>query len=161
MPTPATLTFKCHVNSTAPAVITVTVDEVPTEFTVQPTIQWVPSSTSEGAQEISVELDPAKLYEENGVIFGNTFNFKINAQGSDVLICGYSITCNNRVQPSVNVPFDIVSQPVWDAQDWQPYDITGHGRPDMAFGGPGSLQILAGQTVEFVGNIKKFIPEPF
>jgi hypothetical protein len=149
MPTPATLTFKCHVNSTAPAVITVTVDEVPTEFTVQPTIQWVPSSTSEGAQEISLELDPAKLYNETDARIENTFNFTINAQGSDVLICGYTST----VTDSGASPFDIVSQPVWDALGWQPYDITGHGA-GLAFEGPGSLQILAGQTVEFVGKIK-------
>ena len=156
MPTPTTLTFKCHVNPTAPAVITVTVDEVPTEFTVQPTIQWVPSSTSEGAQEISLELDPAKLYEENEVRIENTFNFKIKAEGSDVLICGYTTTVTN----SGGRPFDIVSQPVWDAPDWQPYDITGHG-PGLAFEGPGSLQILAGQTVEFVGKILRVQPYPF
>jgi hypothetical protein len=73
-----------------------------------------------------------------------------------VLICGYSITFNNTVLPSANTPFDIVSQPVWDAQDWQPYDITGHGS-GLDFEGPGSLQILAGQTVEFAGKIKKFL----
>jgi hypothetical protein len=156
MPTPATLAFKCHVNSTAPAVITVTVDEVPTEFTVQSTIQWVPSSISEGAQEISLELDPAKLYDETGARIENTFNFTINAQGSDVLICGYTST----VTDSGAVPFDIVSQPVWDAPGWQPYDITGHG-PSLDFEGPGSLQILAGQTVEFVGKIKYIDPNPY
>jgi len=156
MPTPTTLTFKCHVNPTAPAVVTVTVDGVPTEFTVQPTIQWVASSTSEGAQEISLVLDPAKLYEENGVRIENTFNLKINAEGSDVLICGYTSTVTN----SGNTPFDIVSQPVWDTQGWQPYDITGHG-PNLDFEGPGSLQILAGQTVEFVGKIKRVLPYPF
>lgn len=155
MSTPTTLTFKCHVNPTAPAVITVTVDEVPTEFTVQPTIQWVPSSTSEGAQEISLELDPAKLYDGTGARIENTFNFTINAQGSDVLICGYTST----VTYSGTRSFDIVLQPVWDAPDWQPYDITGHG-PGLAFEGPGSLQILAGQTVEFVGKIRKILPYP-
>ena len=157
MSTPTTLTFKCHVNPTAPAVVTVTVDGVPTEFTVQPTIQWVPSSTSEGAQEISLELDPAKLYEENGVRIENTFDFKINAEGSDVLICGYATTVTNSGN---NMPFDIVSQPVWDAPDWQPYDITVHGS-GLDFGGPGSLQILAGQTVEFVGKIPRVLPYPF
>ena len=80
-------------------------------------------------------------------------HFTINAQGSDVLICGYTSTVTN----SGAVPFDIVSQPVWDAPGWQPYDITGHG-PGLAFEGPGSLQILAGQTVQFVGKIRKVLP---
>jgi hypothetical protein len=106
-------------------------------FVVQPTIQWVASSTPVGAQAITVELDPGSATEK-------TFDFSIQAQGSDVLICGYSSFWN----------FDIVSQPVWNQSDWQPYDITGHG-PGLDYPGPGSLQILAGQTVEFTGKIFK------
>jgi hypothetical protein len=140
------LVFKCHVTPPSPAVITVTVDDVVNEFTVQPTINWVDSSNDTGAETIVVDIDIAQLfatieYDEQYNRLPKTCNFKIQAQGSDVLICGYD----------ADFLFDIATQPVWNDPSWQPYDITGHGT-DKEYAGPGSLQILDGQTVEFVGK---------
>jgi len=71
-------------------------------------------------------------------------DLKITAQGSDVLVCGYSMSWGQ---------FRITSQPVWDEAGWQPYDISGHQGDNAQYQGNGSLQILAGQTVEFTGTI--------
>ncbi len=78
----------------------------------------------------------------------NTYDvdLKIAARGNDVLVCGYSIP---RGQ------FRITSQPVWDEDGWQPYDISGHQGDDSQYQGNGSLQILTGQTVEFSGIIMR------
>jgi hypothetical protein len=97
---------------------------------------------------IENNIDATKLYtdisyNEDGVRLAKTFNFKIQVEGSDVLICGYDALC----------PFTIVTQPVWNDPEWQPYDITGHGN-GLAYEGNGSLQIIAGQTVEFTGSIR-------
>ena len=76
----------------------------------------------------------------------NTYDvdLKINAEGSDVLVCGYFMPQG---------VFQITGQPVWDEDGWRPYDIAGHQGDGAQYQGNGSLQILAGQTVEFSGTI--------
>jgi len=144
------LIIKCHVTPPSPAVMTITVDDVATEYTVQPTINWVPSSSDDGATKIRVNLAYEKFFNYESDI--TTFNFKINVKDSNVLICKYDGFWPRT--GDIRWGFDIVSQPVWNDPNWQPYDITGHG-PDLDLAGPGSLQILDGQTVEFVGQLKR------
>jgi hypothetical protein len=101
----------------------------------------VPSSSTTGAHRISWDIEIATPVSDT-----NTYDvdLKINAEGSDVLVCGYFMP------QSV---FQITSQPVWDEDGWQPYDIAGHQGDGAQYQGNGSLQILAGQTVEFSGTI--------
>ena len=135
------LELDCHVRPGANAVIVVSVGQTNYEFELAPTINWVPSSSSAGAHRISMDIEIATPISDT-----NTYNvdLKINAEGSDVLVCGYSMP------QSV---FQIASQPIWDEDGWQPYDIAGHQGEDAQYQGNGSLQILAGQTVEFGGAI--------
>jgi len=131
----STLELSCHVKPTTPALLTITVNGTETQFELSPTINWVPSSTNENSYKIRVPLDISN---------GNTFDFKINAERSDVLVCNYQLSKGH---------FQISTQPVWNVPGWQPYDIAGHQGDNAQFQGNGSLQILDGQTVEFTGLV--------
>ena len=137
-----TLNLDCHVRSGANATVTISVNETDYNFNLAPTIDWVPSSSVENARSIS--LDIVLTTPNSGTSNNYNYNLAIKAEGSDVLICGYSVTQGI---------FLISSQPVWDVAGWQPYDISGHQGDDALYQGNGSLQILDGQTVEFVGTI--------
>jgi len=136
------LDLYCHVRPGANALVTVFVDGTIRTAVLEPTIDWVASSSKTKARKISLSVqrsgtDPTQPATD-------THKFKIKVDGSDVLICGYEMSKGR---------FEIASQPVWNDTDWQPYDFTGHVGDDAEFQGNGSLQILAGQTVEFDGNV--------
>lgn len=131
------LELECHVKSGKDAEIEITVDNAKYEFTLSPTINWVPSSTSAGAHKISLKLETPPGISQ-------TFKFKISVKHNDVLVCGYKTS---------HKQFQISSQPVWNVPMWRPYDISGHIGDDAEFHGNGSLQIMAEQTVEFDGKL--------
>jgi hypothetical protein len=137
----STLELDCHVRPGANAVIVVSVGQTNYEFDLAPTINWVPSSSSTGAHRISMDIEITTPVSDT-----NTYDvdLKINAEGSDVLVCGYFMPQG---------VFQITGQPVWDEDGWRPYDIAGHQGDGAQYQGNGSLQILAGQTVEFSGTI--------
>ena len=135
----STLYLDCHVRSDSNAVIFVKFNEINYEFDLTPTINWVPSSTSVGAHKISLDIELTAP-----VLSTNSYDIEIRAQGSDVLVCGYSMTRGW---------FRISRQPIWNVPEWQPYDISGHQGDGAQYQGNGSLQILNGQTVEFGGTI--------
>lgn len=136
------ITFKCHVRKTKqitnlrPASILITVkapeieqSQVLTfEQSVQPTINWVSSSTPDDSVDVTFDL-PENYANEN-------LKFTIAVNNNDLLICGYN-----------PVNFEIQTNPLWDGE-LGPYDITGHS-PTGGEMGNGSLIILAGQTVTF------------
>lgn len=134
------LHLNCHAKKAVfrkdspPAVISITAtcpdlnESVSQEFTVNPTINWVPGSTAEGSETVTIAM-PNQW-------FGKTQQWSIAVADNDLLICGYSI-------PN----WEIVTNPLWDGEPG-PYDITGH-RPGGGTMGNGSLGILAGQTVTF------------
>jgi hypothetical protein len=132
-----TLSLDCHARSGANAELTVIIDQTEHNFTLVPTIDWISSSSSDGAHKITLELKSSK----------NTCNVQIRSQGNDVLICGYHLT---------NGDFKISSQPIWNVENWRPYDISGHQGDDAEYQGNGSLQILDGQTVEFVAQLVSY-----
>ena len=137
----STLELDCHARSGANAVILVSVAKNNYEFELTPTINWVPSSSQVGAHKISLDIALT-----TPVANTNSYDvdLKITAQGSDVLVCGYSMSWGR---------FQITSQPVWNVPGWQPYDISGHQGDGAQYQGNGSLQILDGQTVEFSGTV--------
>lgn len=134
--------LNCHVRPGADAKVTVTADGNEWVFNLTPTLDWVPSSTVEGSSKVSFDLDL------NVVSNSTEFDMKIKAENSDVLVCGYNASKG---------VFQIVGQPVWTgpkSASWQPYDEFGHNADGAEFEGNGSLQILAGQTVELVGALR-------
>lgn len=132
------LTLNCHVKPDTGALVTVVLDGISQQFNLLPTINWVPSSSKQDSHEILINL--AVLSNTSEV---KNFDFEIKAEHTDILICGYTCTLGS---------FNISTQPVWDTPSWQPYDISGHGGR-QALAGPGSLQILNGQTVQFTGTL--------
>jgi hypothetical protein len=136
-----TLDLDCHVRSGANAVVRVSVDRINYEFELTPTINWVPSSSPTGTHKISLDI---KLTTPVANTNAYDVALKIQAQGSDVLVCGYSMSQGQ---------FQITGQPVWNVPGWRPYDISGHQGDGAQYQGNGSLQILNGQTVEFSGTI--------
>jgi hypothetical protein len=137
----STLDLDCHVRSGANAIVLVSVDKTDYRFDLAPTINWVASSSATSAHRISLDLVLDTTVPDTGAY---EVAVKIKAEGSDVLVCGYTMSQGL---------FQITSQPVWDEDGWQPYDISGHQGADAQFQGNGSLQILNGQTVEFVGTV--------
>jgi len=133
------LTLHCHVYPDTNALVTIVLDGISQQFDLLPTINWVPSSTKQDSREILINL----LVESNTSEV-KEFDFEIKAEHSDILICGYTCTRGG---------FNISTQPVWDAPDWQPYDISSHTGDSPLYSGPGSLQILNGQTVRFTGTL--------
>ncbi len=136
-----TLNLDCHVRSGANAVVLVSIDQTDYRFDVAPTINWVASSSVVGAHRISLDLELDATVPDTGAY---EVDVKIKAEGSDVLVCGYTMSRGS---------FQITGQPIWDQPGWQPYDITGHQGEDAQYQGNGSLQILKGQTVQFVGTV--------
>lgn len=136
MATTSVLKLYCHVKPGANAVLSVVINGVPHEFNLLPTIDWVPSSSKEGAQEATLTLDVANDPA--------MFEFSISAAATDVLICGYETSRGL---------FYIHTQPIWNTPGWQPYDISGHQGDDAEFQGNGSLQIMSGQTVNFTAKL--------
>ena len=133
------MTLNCHVKPEASALVTIVLDGISQQFNLLPTINWVPSSSTQDSREILINLP----------VSGDTsqvkdFDFEIKAEHTDILILGYACTLGN---------FNITTQPVWDTPDWQPYDISGHIGDSPSYSGPGSLQILNGQTVRFKGTL--------
>lgn len=136
------ITFKCHVRKTKkitnlrPASILITVETpeieqsqiLTFEQSVQPTINWVSSSTPDDSVDVTFDL-PENYTNKN-------LKFTIAVTNNDLLICGYD-----------PVNFEIRSNPLWDGE-LGPYDITGHRTAGGEMGN-GSLIILAGQTVTF------------
>lgn len=141
MSSTCTLNLACHVRSGAAATVTVSVNETDYNFNLEPTIDWVPSSSVENARSIPLDI---VLTTPNPGTYTYSFDLAIKAEGSDVLVCDYSVPQG---------VFQISSQPVWNVPGWQPYDIDGHQGDNAQFQGNGSLQILDGQTVEFNGTI--------
>jgi len=137
----STLDLDCHVRSGADAVVRISVDQLNYEFELTPTINWVPSSSSTGAHKISLDIELTTPVANTNAY---DVDLKIQAEGSDVLVCGYSMSQGQ---------FQITGQPVWNVPGWQPYDISGHQGDNAQYQGNGSLQILNGQTVEFGGTI--------
>ena len=133
------LTLHCHVYPDTNALVTIVLDGISQQFDLLPTINWVPSSTKQDSREILINL----LTESNTSVVKN-FDVEIKADHTDILIGGYTCTLGS---------FNISTQPVWDTPGWQPYDISGHTGDSPAFAGPGSLQILKGQTVQFTGTL--------
>lgn len=133
----STLILNCHVRPGPAAVVSVSLNRVAYNFNLSPTINWVPSSSVESSHLISIDLSftEIKNYE---------FETKISARGNDALVSGYTMT---------NGIFLISTQPIWNVPSWQPYDINGHLGENAEYQGNGSLQILDGQTVEFIGKI--------
>lgn len=131
------LILNCHVRPGANAIVYVSVNGVVTSFNLSPTINWVPSSSTKSSHEISIDLSFLEIKN-------NQFEIKIGAQGNDVLVCGYAMARGI---------FIIATQPVWNVPNWQPYDIKGHLGENAEYQGNGSLQVLNGQTVEFVGEV--------
>lgn len=132
------LTLNCHVKPDTGALVTVVVDGISQQFNLLPTINWVPSSSMQDSREILINLSATSLNEVK------EFDFEIKSEHSDVLIGGYTCTLGM---------FNISTQPAWDTPDWQPYDISGHIGDNPMYPGPGSLQILNGQTVRFKGTL--------
>ena len=137
----STLDLDCHVRSGANTVVRISVDQTNYEFELTPTINWVPSSSWTGSHKISMDIEIATSASNTNT---HDVDLKIQAEGSDVLVCGYSMSQGQ---------FQITGQPVWNVPGWQPYDISGHQGDGAQYQGNGSLQILNGQTVEFVGTI--------
>jgi len=127
------LKISCHVRPGASALTTFTLDNIEQTFELSPTINWVDSSTTTGSKVIYLPL--GKQVADKTII-----SCKIKAENNDVLICGIASNFGN---------LQIYTQPSWDDPSWKPYDISGHTRDDAPYNGNGSLQILAGQTVEF------------
>lgn len=147
-----TLELDCHVRPGPDAVLTVTIDGVTKEFTLVPTINWVASSNNQGANSISTEValtDIVSAFVKHNQPIKQQFDVKISCKNNDVLICGYR---------SPNSIFNIVTQPTWDDPAWHPYDISGHEGDNPQFAGPGSLEILDSQTVEFKGELTFYNP---
>ena len=137
----STLDLDCHVRSGANAVVLVSVDKTDYRFDLAPTINWVASSSAASAHRISLDLALDTPVPDTGAY---EVDVKIKAEGSDVLVCGYAMPQGM---------FKITGQPVWNVPGWQPYDIAGHQGDDAQYQGNGSLQILNGQTVTFVGTV--------
>ena len=133
------LTLNCHVNPDTSALVTVVLDGTSQQFNLVPTINWVPSSSTQDSREILINLPVSSNISEV-----KEFDFEIKAEHTDILICGYTCTLGS---------FNISTQPVWDTPGWQPYDISGHTGDNPSYTGPGSLQILNGQTVQFKGTL--------
>jgi len=133
------LTLNCHVKPDTSALVTIVLDGISQQFNLLPTINWVPSSSTQDSREILINL----LTESNTSVVKN-FDVEIKADHTDILIGGYNCTLGS---------FNISTQPVWDTPDWQPYDISGHTGDSPSYTGPGSLQILKGQTVQFTGTL--------
>jgi len=131
-----TLEFSVHVRTGANALISVSIDNKAYTFDLAPTINWVPSSSTENAHKVPVQIVFPKGTRK-------VVKLKISVENSDVLICGYKILDAN---------FIISSQPKWNVANWQPYDISGHGE-DAEYQGNGSLQIMDSQTVEFEATV--------
>jgi len=134
------LTLNCHVKPDTSALVTIVLDGISQQFDRLPTINWVPSSSKQDSCEILINLQVESHTSEV-----KDFDFKIKAEHTDILICGYTCTLGS---------FDISTQPVWDTLDWQPYDISGHTGDSSSYTGPGNLQILNGQTVQFTGTLR-------
>lgn len=134
---PTKLILNCHVRPGANAVVCVNLNGVVSSFDLDPTINWVPSSSIKSSHEISIDLSFLEIKN-------NQVEVQISAQGNDVLVCGYTMTRGR---------FKIVTQPVWNVPNWQPYDIKGHVGENAEYKGNGSLQVLNEQTVEFIGEI--------
>lgn len=132
------LTLNCHVKPDTGALVTVVVDGISQQFNLLPTINWVPSSSMQDSREILINLPATSLDEVKD------FDFEIKSEHNDILIGGYTCTLGM---------FNISTQPVWDTLNWQPYDISGHIGDSPVYTGPGSLQILNGQTVRFKGTL--------
>lgn len=137
----STLDLYCHVRSSSNAAVFVSVNQLNYEFDLTPTINWVPSSSSMGSHKISLDIALTTPVSNTNAY---DVDLKIKAEGSDVLVCGYSMSCGR---------FQLSSQPVWNVSGWQPYDISGHQGDGAQYQGNGSLQILNGQTVEFSGTV--------
>jgi hypothetical protein len=133
------MTLNCHVKPDTSALVTIVLDGISQEFNLLPTINWVPSSSTQDSREILINLPVS-----SNTSAVKNFDFEIKAEHSDILICGYTCTLGG---------FDISTQPVWDTPGWQPYDISGHAGDGPSYSGPGSLQILNGQTVQFTGTL--------
>ena len=133
------LTLNCHVKPDTSALVTIVLDGISQQFNLLPTINWVPSSSKQDSREILINLPI-----ESNTSEVKDFDFEIKAEHTDILICGYTCTLGS---------FNISTQPVWDAPGWQPYDISGHTGDSPSYSGPGSLQILNGQTVRFTGTL--------
>lgn len=132
------LTLNCHVKPDTGALVTVVIDGISQQFDLLPTINWVPSSSTQDSREILINLPVVDLEAVTD------FDFEIKSEHTDILIGGYTCTLGN---------FNISTQPVWNTPDWQPYDISGHIGDSPSYSGPGSLQILNGQTVRFKGTL--------
>lgn len=133
------LTLNCHVKPDTSALVTIVIDGISQQFDLLPTINWVPSSSTQDSREILINLPVVDLNESV-----TDFDFEIKSEHTDILIGGYACTPGT---------FNISTQPVWDTPDWQPYDISGHIGDSPSYSGPGSLQILNGQTVRFKGTL--------
>jgi len=132
-----TLEFRTHVRTGTTASVSINIDKETYAFNLEPTINWVASSSAEGSHKVPVEIE--SLNNTKKVV-----KIKISVEHNDVLICGYEM-------PGAH--FVISSQPIWNVQSWQPYDISGHEGDDSEYQGNGSLQIMAGQTVEFEATV--------
>jgi hypothetical protein len=133
------LKLNCHVKPDTSALVTIVIDGISQQFDLFPTINWVPSSSSHDSREILINLPV-----ESNTSEVKDFDFEIKAEHTDILILGYTCTLGS---------FNISTQPVWNTPYWQPYDISGHTGDSPAYTGPGSLQILDGQTVRFTGTL--------
>ena len=123
------LTLYCHVRPANSTQVKIEINDDVHEFALEPTLNWVASTEKTNAHEIKF-LTPSN----------EIFTMKISSGNSPILICGYKV---------VTGIFKIVSQPVWNEANWQPYDISGHIGEEAFYTGPGSLQIMTGQTVMF------------
>jgi hypothetical protein len=123
------LTLYCHVRPANSTQVKIEINDDVHEFALEPTLNWVASTEKTNAHEIKF-LTPSN----------ESFTMKISSDNSSILICSYSIEKGT---------FKIISQPVWNEANWQPYDISGHIGEEAPFDGPGSLQIMTGQTVVF------------
>lgn len=132
-----TLELSVHVRTGANALTSITIDDEVYNFDLEPTINWVPSSSSKNSHKVPVQIIFPKCTRK-------IVKLKISVENSDVLICGYEMLDAN---------FIISSQPQWNVAGWQPYDILGHTGEDAEYQGNGSLQIMDGQTVEFEATI--------
>lgn len=132
-----TLEFDAHVHTGANALISVIVDDKVYMFDLAPTINWVASSTPRNSHKVPVQIAFSRGTRK-------VLKLKISVEHSDVLICGYNVP---------GATFVISSQPQWNVPDWQPYDISGHQGDNAEYQGNGSLQIMAGQSVEFEATV--------
>lgn len=128
------LSLSAHVRPGPNAKVTVKIDQKSFDFELEPTINWVPSSSPAQSRKMFCLIENLAPPPE--------FDVEIRALDNDVLICGYNVFKGQ---------FVIVTQPTWDDPNWQPYDVTGHDGNE--YNGPGSLQILAGQTVKFRAQV--------